>query len=74
VGRFLAKKMLRFKDGNLYFIEDGDRKSKEQVSAMIAESRPAKLTQQIVALYTTADSIGADFGRANDPKEIIAAL
>ena len=72
--RFLAKKMLRFHDGNLHFIENGDRKDKDQIEGIIAENRPAQLAQQTVALYATASSIGADFGGAATPREIISAL
>ncbi len=72
--RFQAKKMLRFHNGNLYFIPGADQKDEQQISATIKAGRPARLAQQIAALFATAQAAGADFGAAVTPGEIIAVL
>ena len=72
--RFQAKKMLRFHDGDLFFIPSGLREDDVAVSEIIERERPAKLAQNVVALYNTAKSVGADFGSAVTPADVITSL
>ena len=72
--RFIAKKMLRFHDGDLHFIRNGDRVDGEHVQRIFDSNQPARLAQQIAAIYTSATTAGADFGDQVTVAQIVSAL